>query len=396
MSIELPPGSKKYRYSFMIKGVRYRGPTGETDKRKAEQFERRVMDQVRRDRAHGLTDDTATAANRTVLDAVSRYLEKKKTDGMDDRQHKDISRILEWCVDELGPDTLITALTYERVQVLVTKRKGLPKLGGRVLKSTGKPKPVAGATVNRTWQHLRSVVIHARDEGVPVPHIRWGKLAVKEAPPRIRTLTYEEEAKLLSSGDTYANLCRFGLASGLRRENFINLTWDQVSWENETVTVTQKGGETHVIAIDSEIREVLEAERGKDPVHVWTYVAHKTWEQPRTGFRYLRGSRYPITESGFVSWLKRQAKLHRIRDLRTHDLRRTYGSRLLQESGGNLKLVSEQLGHSDVSVTAKHYAHIISSDKRAMLDRSAERVRARRAAALAQVAQAAQAAQAKE
>ena len=55
-----------------------------------------------------------------------------------------------------------------------------------------------------------------------------------------------------------------------------------------------------------------------------------------------------------------------IRDFRFHDLRHTFATRLLRQTG-NLKLVSRLLGHTQIETTMR-YAHVIDADLRAALD----------------------------
>ena len=55
-----------------------------------------------------------------------------------------------------------------------------------------------------------------------------------------------------------------------------------------------------------------------------------------------------------------------INNFRFHDLRHTFGTRMLRHTN-NLKLVSELMGHSDVTTTAR-YAHVLASDKLSALD----------------------------
>jgi site-specific recombinase XerD len=62
-----------------------------------------------------------------------------------------------------------------------------------------------------------------------------------------------------------------------------------------------------------------------------------------------------ITKRSF----KRYAvKAGRSRDTRFHDLRHTAAT-LLLASGVNVKVVSEMLGHSNVSITLSIYAHVL-------------------------------------
>ncbi len=51
-------------------------------------------------------------------------------------------------------------------------------------------------------------------------------------------------------------------------------------------------------------------------------------------------------------------------ELRFHDLRHTAAS-LLSREGVNVKVVSEMLGHADVGITLRIYAHVLPSMQKA-------------------------------
>ena len=53
---------------------------------------------------------------------------------------------------------------------------------------------------------------------------------------------------------------------------------------------------------------------------------------------------------------------------RFHDLRHTYATLALQ-NGDDLKTVSENLGHSDITTTGNIYAHMNAQMKQASADR---------------------------
>jgi Phage integrase family len=53
----------------------------------------------------------------------------------------------------------------------------------------------------------------------------------------------------------------------------------------------------------------------------------------------------------------------RIRKIRLHDLRHTFGSLLLQ-NGASIRYVKEEIGHSSIQVTADTYGHLIPDRQR--------------------------------
>lgn len=70
-----------------------------------------------------------------------------------------------------------------------------------------------------------------------------------------------------------------------------------------------------------------------------------------------KGSRIASIKKGFALAVKRAGLM----DVHPHDLRRTFGSWLVQR-GVDIKRVSELMRHSDIRITAKVYAHLAPKD----------------------------------
>ena len=130
------------------------------------------------------------------------------------------------------------------------------------------------------------------------------------------------------------------------------MKWSEVDFIEREIKRTVKTGKEHVIPICDEMFSILQKLNGNHPTYVFTYVAARNHKSAKR----VKGNRYPVTQSGFTSWFKRYISEH-AQGLTIHDLRRTRGGRMLR-STGNIRAVQKQLGHSDISTTAKHYAHI--------------------------------------
>src|SRR5207237_888101 len=125
-----------------------------------------------------------------------------------------------------------------------------------------------------------------------------------------------------------------------------------------------KGGALVTTQITPAIREIIWPLRGDHPEFVFTYVAERT----RKG--RVKGQRYPITISGLNSIWKRWRKQAGIQDLRLHDLRHDFATKLLRECG-NLKIVQRALGHADIKTTVR-YAHVLDDEVADVIERVAE------------------------
>src|SRR2546426_657345 len=82
---------------------------------------------------------------------------------------------------------------------------------------------------------------------------------------------------------------------GLRRREVVSLTWSQVDWAAGIIRVIQKGDKPHVIPITPEVTDILWPLRGHHETHVFTFMAKRTRTCAKSGNRYERGTRYPIS-----------------------------------------------------------------------------------------------------
>lgn len=166
---------------------------------------------------------------------------------------------------------------------------------------------------------------------------------LKESAPRTRYLSKSEEEKLLAAADPIlAAAIAFAIETGLRREEQLGLTWDQVDVAIGEIRLSgkTKSGNPRRIPLSARAGTIL----GTFPRHFRSpYV-----------FRHGDGRRFAALNKG-LSGAARRAGIAR---LSWHDLRRTCGCRLLQECGMSMAQVSLWLGHSSIAVTEKTYAFL--------------------------------------
>lgn len=368
MSVWLPNNTKFYVFRYHINGVKYNGATGCTNKRDAERF----RDNHKRETKRKLLlqpREPDGSASLTVVAAISRYNEENADRHPQTMKSEEIwfERIALY----LGPTTLMRDVTTDMIDKMVKKLSKLPKtkfkgVSGTVplLDANGNTLRNSNAYINRyTWKLFQRVHEMTRaKEWSRVHHINWKEAALDEKRKHVGEIKIEDEIAFTADEgfvEGYGAAFQFGLMSGLRKSN-LTLEWPQVDFGNRTVTVTQKGNREHTIQIDDLMLKLLLAERGKHPAYVFTYIAQRTRKNPKTGKAEVKGQRYPLTVSGFNSWFKRQCKKLKI-NATPHSMRHTHASRLLR-NGVHLKAVSERLGHSDVGITAKIYAHVTSED----------------------------------
>lgn len=247
----------------------------------------------------------------------------------------------------IDPQLILPKLTAAEIQQYVSSRRT----------------KCANATVNRELQLLGRAMRHmARIHHAEIPTIDLAAMQIEEAEERVRELTRDEQQRLFEKlrPDLHP-LVSMALATGLRLSELCNMQWSAVDFGTASIRVVQKGGRHRTFPINAELRDFLKDLPRADSLpharYVLTYLNHRKKSLPR----------HRITQGGGMMELFRDAAVAaEIEDFRFHDLRHTFATRLLRQTG-NLKLVSRLLGHSDITTTMR-YAHVLDADMRAALE----------------------------
>ncbi|MBW7997183.1 MAG: site-specific integrase [Candidatus Glassbacteria bacterium] len=195
---------------------------------------------------------------------------------------------------------------------------------------------VKEASVLKELSMLKAILNKAHREGrlIAVPPFP----RIKQQKGRCRWMTVDEERRLLAAAASHLRpLIAFAVDTGGRRSELLKLDWRNVDLERGLITFTKtKNGEDRSVRLTERARGVL-SDLGPQPSGpVFTY-AGKAILDPKTSFATAR----------------RKAG---IEDLRFHDLRHTFASRLAQQ-GVSLYEVMHLTGHKSMSMVQR-YAHL--------------------------------------
>lgn len=375
MSVYRDKRSRYWSFDFQIHGYRFSRSTGLADKRDAE-----AVEKAEKVKARILVDQLIATARSpiTIDDACARYWAEHGRDLND----SGLKTALDWLVANIGPRTALHAITDDTVSKLVQARRLDVRKAGRDQDGKQLYRPITARTVNKTTiSLLRQVLRRARDnwDAAILREPVWKKHLLKETKRQVRELLPSEEATLDVIEDIdFAELRRFAIITGLRRGNLL-LKKSQVDFELGVVRVMTKGGVPRVLPLTAEAYAILWRRRDDHPEVFFTFKAQRTRKCPKTGRKFIKGERYPITYYGMGSnkrkWLKAGV------DARIHDLRHTTGMRTLRATG-NLKVVQKLLGHTDIAITAKFYTDATLEDLRAAMETTAIDTAARASPAL--------------
>ncbi|MDF2791270.1 MAG: hypothetical protein K0S80_4372, partial [Neobacillus sp.] len=82
-------------------------------------------------------------------------------------------------------------------------------------------------------------------------------------------------------------------------------------------------------------------------------------EWPNHFFIFANEFGKPIRPDSISQWWSRFIKKNKLKQIRFHDLRHTSASLLINE-GVHAKVISERLGHADISTTMNIYGHVLA------------------------------------
>lgn len=156
------------------------------------------------------------------------------------------------------------------------------------------------------------------------------------------------------------------LGTGIRVSECVGINMDDLSFEENAVLVTRKGGKEMILYYSDEVARALRA-----------YLKNRHDIVPLPGHEaalFLSLQRRRITQRAIENLVKKYAKVAAPlkKKISPHKLRSTYGTELYR-STGDIYLVADVLGHVDVNTTRKHYAQM--SDERRRLAAKAVRLR---------------------
>ena len=146
------------------------------------------------------------------------------------------------------------------------------------------------------------------------------------------------------------------LGTGLRVSECVGLNLDDVDFATGGLRIHRKGGKEVVIYFGSEAEDAL-----------LDYLEERRQITPQPGHEnalFLSLQRKRITPRSVENLVKKYARLVTpLKKITPHKLRSTYGTSLYRETG-DIYLVADVLGHSDVNTTKKHYAALEDARRR--------------------------------
>ncbi len=152
------------------------------------------------------------------------------------------------------------------------------------------------------------------------------------------------------------------LGTGIRVSECVGINLEDIDFEMNSFLVTRKGGAQVILYFPEEVagilRQYLEVRRNIEALPGHEHALFLSMQRRRITVRAVENmvKKYALV----IAPLKKR--------LSPHKLRSTFGTNLYHETG-DIYLVADVLGHSDVNTTRKHYA-AMSDDRRRLAAKS--------------------------
>ncbi len=151
------------------------------------------------------------------------------------------------------------------------------------------------------------------------------------------------------------------LGTGIRVSECVGLDINDVDFRNSGIRIHRKGGKEVTVYFGDEVEEAL-LDYMEERKHLIPAEGHEN-----ALFLSLQMKR--ISVRSVENLVKKYARIVTpLKKITPHKLRSTYGTSLYQETG-DIYLVADVLGHSDINTTKKHYAAQDEARRRSARDK---------------------------
>jgi len=168
-------------------------------------------------------------------------------------------------------------------------------------------------------------------------------------------------------------LITLAITTGARQGEIAALEWKHINTEKHTVRIEQsltevigegvklkstKSGKERIVAIPEYLSKMLKSLKIKRNEELLAIkdMQDQNWKEHFFIFANEYGK--PIRPDSISQWWSRFIEKNKVKKIRFHDLRHTSATLLINE-GVHAKVISERLGHADISTTMNIYGHVL-------------------------------------
>jgi len=355
----------KWYCRFQIDGIRYeRRCIGATDEKSAKKCETVIMTEI----MQGNYKFGKAQKKITLEQGLEIFAEHSRANKLSYKTDKIRIGIIK---DYFGKNKPLDDITIEEINTFKrkikfkTEEKTIKTLNEKYKRGNGEPKYFyttktvtkerSNATINRYCSLLSKMFNLLIADGKITKNPCHFSLKLRENNFKIRYLTVEEQNRMFKclnkkEFEHIKPIIICALYTGMRKSEILKLKWSQIDFDNGYIDILKsKSGKERKIPLAQKLKnELLKmGKNGEEFVFI----------NPDTQKPY-----FDIKKS-FASLLKKAE----ITNFRFHDLRHTVATRLV-ESGIDLLIVQELLGHANIQTTMR-YAHPVPERKQIAINK---------------------------
>jgi integrase len=347
----LPDGRQVQRTIGKVWTARGRPPEGYFTKRTAEAWLRDVLDQAERGTLPGMV-----RTGRTLADAADEYLRYLT----DDRQRK-ASTVRD--ARSVIANHLLPPFGTRRLEEITEQEVD------RFARRLGADRPLSNATKRKILVIFHGVMARAcRVYGLPVNRVARVEKPRLAAPGAIDVFSPEDVHALVRAATSEQDAALFLTAAftGLRQGELIALRWRDVDFPGSYIRVTAsytngvlstpKSGKVRSVPMTAEVGAALARLGQRD----------EYGGEDDAVFVGLGGGH--LDASALLRRYRAALRAAGLRPLRFHDLRHTFGTRVIGEA--DIRRVQEWMGHADVQTTMRYLHYAPRHDDAALVERA--------------------------
>ncbi len=294
----------------------------------------------------------------SVNDALDAYLSHYVTEG--GKAERAARRAIETLIRPVVGHILLVKLSHAQVKQFRdglaetgrgyrTKKGSAPRFE-KLAKGNAEQLRKRRATANRIFTFLRAALNLALQQRRVATNAAWiGIKPFKNVDePRVRYLSDAEAKRLANaSAPDMRRLITAALLTGCRFGELVRMRAGDFDLETGSlnIPITKSGKPRHIVLTDEGRTFLTHATAGKAPTALAFLRANGLRWNPTDQARPLRAASKAAKISPAVSF---------------HVLRHSYASRLAR-AGVPMAVIAAQLGHADLRMTARHYAHLSPS-----------------------------------
>lgn len=231
-----------------------------------------------------------------------------------------------------------------------------------------------GKLSNRSIQYLHTVLKNALNHAVKWELVNRNA-AMGVSPPRpekkkVQAWSREEAKTFLDALKVHRlyPLYLLALTTGMRKGELLGLRWQDVDLKHNRITILQTLSSTNDGLVLQESVKTTSSSRTVDISEAAAAVLRQHRKRqleeymvigrPEQDLVFTSERGTPINPHNLTRHFNRTIEQLGLRRIRFHDLRHTHATMLL-EDGVHPKIVSERLGHSQISITMDTYSHVL-------------------------------------